>query len=222
MRGGRINFKFGDAKSVFYFNDADLDVSPSKDSVNLRFSGAPSRTDQAAQNFGHFFVRGVSRTVNGEPRLDMKIELERRAIDEISRVFDRRGFGVHGVVAFEAQLSGPPSHLEVSGRLKVDDVHRWDLLPQRGGGWSFGYSGLLDLNGETLALQSTTEESNAPLDVRLLARNLLSTPQWSSETQLKKTPAAVSLQLLRHMIGNLPEQLAATAPPTLARRYSCP
>ncbi len=42
IRGGRVNFKFGDTKSVFYFDDADLDVSPSSDGVELRFSGQPS------------------------------------------------------------------------------------------------------------------------------------------------------------------------------------
>src|SRR5205085_4592837 len=59
MRGGRVNFKFGYTKSYFYFNDADLDVSPyANGSVVLRFEGAPSRTDLVAQEFGRLFVRG--------------------------------------------------------------------------------------------------------------------------------------------------------------------
>src|SRR6266404_6312201 len=125
MRGGRVNFKFGDTKSVFYFNDADIDVSPSgKGSLDLRFSGAPSRTDRAAQNFGHFFFRGKW---SGE-RLDMRVELERSALEEVARLMDRRGFGLHGAIAFDAQISGPPSRLEVTGQLQIDDIHRWDLL----------------------------------------------------------------------------------------------
>ncbi|MBZ5601086.1 MAG: AsmA family protein, partial [Acidobacteriia bacterium] len=147
MRGGRVNFKFGDTKSVFYFNDADLDVSPSSEGVvNLRFSGAPSRTDQPQQTFGHFFVRGKW----DRQGLDMRVELEPSAIEEVARLFDQHGFGLHGMVALDAQLNGPPSKLDVAGTLRVDDVHRWDLLPKRGGGWSVGYKGTLDLRSERL------------------------------------------------------------------------
>ncbi|MEI9813463.1 MAG: AsmA family protein [Acidobacteriota bacterium] len=42
MRGGRVDFKFGDTKSVFFFNEADLDVAPSASgTIDIRFSGAP-------------------------------------------------------------------------------------------------------------------------------------------------------------------------------------
>lgn len=55
MREGRVNFKFGDTKSVVYFSNADLDVAPSMDgSVELRFAGAPSRSDRPARDFGNF------------------------------------------------------------------------------------------------------------------------------------------------------------------------
>lgn len=220
MRGGRVNFKFGDIKSVFYFNDADLDVAPSQDSVGFRFSGAPSRTDRSAQNFGHFFVRGISRYAAGEPRLEMKIEVERTPVDEITRVLDRGGFGVHGIVALEAQVDGPPSHLQVAGRLQIDDVHRWDLLPQRGGGWQFGYAGLLDLRGETLELHSTADAPNPTLEFRVEARDLLASPQWGVNAQMKLMPVATVLEVVRHMSGTLPERLAATGSMSGGVRYS--
>jgi len=42
----RVNFKFGQTKSVLFFDDADVDVSPGGGgSMELRFSGVPSRTD---------------------------------------------------------------------------------------------------------------------------------------------------------------------------------
>src|SRR5580692_6201664 len=142
MRTGRVNFKFADTKSVFYLNDADFDVAPSDDgSVELRLSGAPSRTDQAAPSFGHFFVRG---RWNRET-LDMRVELERSALEEVARLLDQRGFGLHGAIALDAQLSGAMSNLAIAGHLQIDDVHRWDLLPKRGGGWSVAYRGTLDL-----------------------------------------------------------------------------
>ncbi len=223
MRGGRVNFKFDDTKSVFYFNDADFDVAPSLDgSLDLRFSGAPSRTDRAAQNFGHFFVRGTwasgasgasaasgASGVRANQRLDMKIELERSALDEAAHLIDRRGLGLHGVVAFDAQLSGPPSHLEMTGHLQIDDIHRWDLLPKRGGGWRIPFAGMLDLHGERLELASLFDTPNSPIALEFRARDFLSTPRWDASAELKQMPAATLLEVARHMGSPLPEKLAA-------------
>ncbi|MGH9559259.1 MAG: AsmA family protein, partial [Bryobacteraceae bacterium] len=116
MRGGRVNFKFGDSKSVFYFDDADFNISRSGTrSMELRFSGAPARTDRAGQDFGHFFVRGT-----WDPsRLDFNVELEPSSIDEVARLFDRGGFGLHGLLGLEARISGPPSKIEVAGQLQL-------------------------------------------------------------------------------------------------------
>jgi len=151
MRGGRVNFKFGDIKAGFYFNDADLDVSPYADgSIELRFGGAPSRTDRSTQDFGRFFLRGTASP--GSQRLDLRVDLERSSLQETLRWINPGGFGVHGTVAVTAQLSGAPSHLDVSGQMQVADVHRWDLLPNEAGGLKVGFGGTLDLKGERLDL----------------------------------------------------------------------
>jgi hypothetical protein len=217
MRGGRVNFKFGDTKSILYFNDADLDVSPyGSNSVEVRFSGAPSRTDRSAQNFGHFFVRG---NWNGE-RLDMRVELERSALDEVARLLDQRGFGVHGVIAMAAQLSGSPSHLEVAGQMQLDDIHRWDLLPKRGGGWKLGYKGTLDLRGETLVLESTGGTPNPPLALHFRAADFLSRPRWEVGVDVNQVPLATLFEVVRHMGAALPEKLAADGSVSGAVQYS--
>lgn len=216
MHTGRVNFKFGDTKSVFYFDDADLEVSPYEDgSVELRFSGAPSRTDQAAQNFGHFFVRGKW---DGS-KLDMRVELEPSALEEVARLFDQGGFGLHGIVALDAQLSGPPSKLDVAGTLRVDDVHRWDLLPKRGGGWSVAYNGSLDLRGERLELASA-QGSPAPLGLQFRAWDFLSTPHWEAAADMNKIPAATLVEVARHMGAPVSEKLAAEGSVSGSVRYS--
>jgi len=214
MRGGRVNFKFGDTKSVFYFNDADLDVSPAKDgSATLRFSGAPSRTDQAQQNFGHFFVRGRW----DHQGLDMRVELERSAIEEVARLFDQRGFGLHGVIALDAQLTGPPQKIDVAGSLRVDDVHRWDLLPKRGGGWSIAYKGSLDLRGERLEILSASE---GQFGWQFRASNLLSVPHWEAAADMTKVPLATLVEVARHMGAALSEKLGAEGSVSGTVRYS--
>lgn len=216
MRGGRVNFKFGDTKSVFYFNDADFDVSPWNDgSVDLRFSGAPSRTDQAAQNFGHFFVRGRWTA----QRIDMKVELERSALEEVARLLDQRGFGLHGIVAFDAQLSGPPSKLEMAGSLQIDDVHRWDLLPKRGGGLRVDYRGMLDLRGERLEVASAAD---APVALQFRAWDLLSRPHWEASAGLKQIPLATLVEVARHMGATLTDKMSAEGSVSGEVRYSEP
>ncbi len=86
-------------------------------------------------------------------RLDLNVDFERSSLAEVSRLIDPRGFGIHGIIALQAQLSGAPSSLEISGQLQVDDVHRWDLVPQ-GGGWKLPFKGALDLRAERMELAS--------------------------------------------------------------------
>jgi hypothetical protein len=205
MRAGRVNFKFGDTKSVFYFNQADLDVEPYRDgSIELRFGGAPSRTDSTARNFGLFFVDGTWRS-SPAPRLDLNVDLQRSSLAEISRLMDPRGFGIHGVIALQAQLSGAPSSLEISGQLQVDDLHRWDLVPQ-GGGWKLPFKGGLNLHGGTLELSSA---SDAPVSLSFRAWDFLSRTRWEAGAQLNQIPLAALAEVARHMGAVVPDQLSA-------------
>jgi hypothetical protein len=205
MRAGRVNFKFGDTKSIFYFDAADLDVAPSSDgSAEVRFEGSPSQTDRAAQDFGRFFLDGTWNP-SRIPRLNLNVDLERSSLAEVSRLIDPRGFGLHGTVALQAQLSGSPSGLEVSGQLQVDDVHRWDLVP-KGGGWKLPFKGALNLRGETLELAG---DPAAPVALSFRAWNFLSKTQWEAGLQLNHVPLAGLAEVARHMGAPLPDQLAA-------------
>ncbi len=219
MRGGRVDFKFGDTKSVFYFSDADFDVAPSMDgSVELRFAGAPSRSDRSGQDFGNFYVRGVWSA----QRVDLKVELEKSALEEVARLIDRRGFGLHGVIALDAQLSGPPSHLDVTGNIQVNDVHRWDLLPQSGGGLRIAYRGSLDLHNDRLELQSVSDAANPQVAAAFRAWDFLAEPHWDASAQLKRVPVATVLEIARHMGAPLPEKFAAEGSLSGEVRYSEP
>jgi hypothetical protein len=219
MRGGRVNFKFADTKSVFYFSNADLDVAPSRDgSVELRFTGAPSRSDRPAQNFGNFFVRGVWSA----QKVDMRIELEKSALEEVARLIDRRGFGLHGVIALDARLYGPPSQIALTGNIQVNDVHRWDLLPQSGGGLRVGYKGMLDLRNDRLELESVSDVPNPQIAAAFRAWDFLSAPHWDARAELKQVPVETVLEIARHMGAGLPEKLAAEGSLSGEVRYSEP
>jgi AsmA protein len=216
MRGGRVNFKFGDTKSVFYFNNADLDVSPGTDgSFELRFGGAPSRTDRTAQDFGRLFIRGGS---SASHRLNFTVELERSGLEETLRWFMPGGLGVHGTVTFQARLSGPPSELKVAGSLEIGDVHRWDVLPAEGSGWRMNYEGTLDLPGERLELVSTSRQAS-PLTVRLHAAKWLSSVVWDASAEIRRAPVETLMEIARHMGAPVPEGITATGDLSGSLRY---
>jgi hypothetical protein len=203
MRGGRVNFKFGDTKSVFFFRDADLDVAPSSGGFDLRFSGDPSRSDHTQQDFGRFFLRG---TYAASGDLDFNVELQRSSLEETLRVMDPQGFGVHGVLALKGRLRGAPQQLAITGDLSIGDVHRWDLLPESGQAWTLPYTGTLNLHTEQLDLESKVEN----FGVRFHANDYLSHPQWSASTDFNAVPLTTLVEIARHMGATLPTQLAVT------------
>ena len=204
VRGGRVNFKFAQTKSVLYFDDTDLDVSPGYGgAVDLRFSGVPARTDQSAQNFGHFYVRGTAA-----PFLSLRVELEPSALDAVARLFESSGAGLKGVVSLDAQLSGAPSALNVQGILQLDGA----------GEWRVGYKGKLDLVGQTLVLDST---SPAGLNTRLhvVTRDLLTTPQWEVSADFLDASLGSAVDMARKLGAPLPDKMTAEGVVSGTARY---
>ena len=204
VRGGRVNFKFAQTKSVLYFDDTDLDVSPGYGgAVDLRFSGVPARTDQSAQNFGHFYVRGTAA-----PSLNLRVELEPSALDAVARLFDSSSAGLKGVLALDAQLSGAPSALDVKGILQLEGA----------GEWRVGYKGKLDLVGQTLELDSTSPPG---LNTRLhvLTRDLLTTPQWEVSADFLDASLGSAVDMVRKLGAPLPEKMTAEGVVSGTARY---
>lgn len=208
IRGGRINFKFGDTKSVFYISDADVDVYPNENGqVVIRFSGAPARTDQASQSFGELTARGLLQSnPNGESQLSMGVHLDRTAISELTRLFHGSDLGVHGYVFADAKLEGPLSKLEITGDLNISDVHRWDLMPAPGEGWTLNYRGRLNLTGHHLELATltATPAQPDPVSAELRLDDYLAGPKWSGNLQFHDLPAASLVETARHFGAPLP------------------
>ncbi len=208
IRGGRIDFKFGDTKSVFYISDADVDVYPNENGeVVIRFSGAPARTDQASQSFGELSARGLLQSgPNGESQLSMGVHLDRTAISELTRLFHGSDIGVHGYVFADAKLDGPLSKLDITGNLNISDVHRWDLMPAPGEGWTLNYRGLLNLTGHHLELATVaaTPAQPDPVSVEFRLDDYLAAPKWAGNLQFHDLPAASLVETARHFGAPLP------------------
>jgi hypothetical protein len=207
ISGGRLNFKFGDTKSVFYVSSADVDVYPNeRGDVVIRFSGAPARTDRGSQSFGEISARGLLRSgPDGEARLNMGLRLERTAISELVRLFNGRDFGMHGFAIADAQLEGPLSKLAIAGNVNINDIHRWDLMPAKGEGWTLHYRGILDLPGHQLELATVSPEGQPrPVSVNFRLSDYQGSARWNASFLFHDLPAASLVETARHMGAPLP------------------
>jgi hypothetical protein len=210
IRNGRINFKFGDTKSAFYLMGTDLDISPASNQWRIVCEAQPARTDRPAQGLGTFTAKGkwIPAAVG---RLDLDVRLERTGLGELTALL--RGFdgGVHGTVSSRVRLTGPLRDIRIAGRVNIEDVHRWDLLPPKGEGWPLDVRGRLDLVAQHLELESNSAGNvQLPLYVRFRVSDYLSRPRWGVSVNWNSFPTEALLELARHMGVQLPAKLKLT------------
>ncbi|HUP04927.1 MAG TPA: hypothetical protein VMU19_13115, partial [Bryobacteraceae bacterium] len=209
VRDSRVNFKFGDTKAVFYLLNTDLDISPpSVSGAGWRVSGEAklARTDRAAEGLGSVTVNG--RWYVAPERVDVDVELNRSGLGEITALLRGQAGGVHGTVSARMHLAGPIGNIGVAGRLLVEDVHRWDLLPEQGAAWPMDIGGSLDLVGQRLQLQTSSARNvPLPLSLRLQVSNYLAQPHWNLALDWNKFPIAPLLELAGHMGVQMPPGL---------------
>ena len=206
VRDGRINFKFGDTKSIFYLMDTDLDISPPGSlggGWHVSCEADAARTDRQALTLGAFTLKGEWYVA--PERVDLDLQLRQTGLGELTALMRGSSGGIHGTISSRLHLAGPIDRIGILGRLTVEDVHRWDLLPPKGEGWPLDIRGRLDLVGQQLELQSTS--SVLPITARFRANDYLSKPRWAVTVNWNQFPAGPVLQLARHMGAQLPPKL---------------
>ena len=190
VRRGRLNFKIDDHKSAYYFTDADIDFSAVGDgNFDIWFVGEMARTDRMARGLGRVTARGRLRDTGGEPKLNLDVQLERSALQELAQLVGPRDLGVHGVVKSRAEVSGPVSNLQIKGQLDITELHHW-TQPPRAAAVNVGYTGTLQLGTETLRLET---DAKRPLRAKIAADRFLTQPAWSADVtaeSLSLTPMA--------------------------------
>src|SRR5262249_39015113 len=173
IQDGRLNFKFGDTKSVFHFQDVDAALSPSRDAEGrwrIRFNGRPARTDRILSGMGRFTGEGEIRTVARMVRLNLA--LERSPLEHLLTLLWNRDFGVHGEFGAEARLTGDLSRIQIQGIVRAGDVHRWDLLPADESRFSAPFVGWLHLPAQQLDLETDLSgDKPPPVHVRLMVEH---------------------------------------------------
>jgi AsmA protein len=133
IQGGRVNFKFGDYKSIFHFQNVEAALSPARDAQgrwSVRFEGTPARADRLLSGMGIVKAEGEWSTGPGLVRIELS--LAPSPLEHLLTLFNGRDIGVHGEVSARTLLRGPVSDVKVQGSLETGDFHRWDLLPSRG------------------------------------------------------------------------------------------
>jgi hypothetical protein len=209
IRNSRINFKFGDEKSIFYLTETDLDISPPGSigrGWKVECSAKPARTDRPESGLGSFTLNG--RWFVAPERVDLDMEIDRTGLGELTALLRGQSGNIHGTLSSRLHFGGPIGNIGIQGRLLVEDVHRWDLMPAPGQGWPLRIRGRLDLVGQQLELESTSEGNGAaPLAVRFRASNYLTQPRWAVSVNGNRFPLEPLMELARHMGAEIPPKL---------------
>jgi hypothetical protein len=213
ITGGRVDFKFGTRKTTLYIADSNVSVYPERSGkLYIQFSGSPARTDRAGNGFGH--LHGTANWYfgprsPGENQLEAKLALDPSDLGEITTLVEGYDLGVHGTASADARIDGPAMALRVSGELRLENVHRWDLLPGGGEHWRVAYHGNADLVARTFSLEAVPWHAAAPtpLSLEMRVNDFLAQPGWSVLARLNKAPAENLLPLCKRMGLPLPEGL---------------
>ena len=205
VTNGRLDFKLGTRKTTFYITDADISIYPERSGrVVLNFTGSPARTDRAGNGFGsmrgslNWLTNPGSSQAN---QLEADVTLLPSNLSELTTLIEGHDVGVHGTISSRAQIAGPLNALKVTGDLRLQNVHRWDLLPSSGDDWRIPYGGVVDLVTHSLELATLPPRSGeaAPAAVQVKVNDFLNKPAWTLMTSLNQAPVEALLPLARHM-----------------------
>lgn len=208
VRGGRINFKFGDTKSIVYCINSDVDITPGPE-IGIRFSVEPARTDRLAQGFGILSGRGKLQWETGRPgKLDLNLDLERAALSDLALLLEGHGAGLNGFLGSRARIHGSLDALRIEGRARFDGVQRYTLLNFGGGDWPILYDGVLRFPDGDLDVETRSDADPAPVRLRLRAHHLLEHPAWGAILQFREQPFAPLKGVLQYLSVELPGRVS--------------
>ena len=210
LRGGRINFKAGNVKSMVYLLDSDLDVQPPSSSGKpwrFRFQGQPARADRPARGSGA--LRASGDWLPGS--VDLDLELESSELGDMVALLRGEDIGLHGLISGRAKLKGPTTDVQLEGRLRVEDLHGWDQSIPKGESWPLDLHGRWNMPAQRLELDARVRGKDKPiLNVHYLVQQYVTQPRWGVSVELTHFGVEPLLPLARHLGLALPEGLQFT------------
>ncbi len=223
IRGGRINFKSGDTKSLFYLLDTDLDLWPPVSATGawtLRVHGEPARTDRRSRGFGSFSMRGEWHPRDNSTVLD--VQLENSELSDILMLFNRHEPDIHGDISGQAHLAGPMNRIGLSGRMTVANLHGWNQAPPGGNRWPLEVGGVLDAWGQTIDIVAKPAGNQPPFGLRYRVADYLRRPRWGVTVNLNKFPLSPLAGVARNLGWAIPADFKLEGTADGAVSYSGP
>jgi hypothetical protein len=223
LRGGRINFKFNDTKSVFYLLDTDVDLSPPATGAGewtLSVRAQPARTDRRARGFGSLTAKGVWNPRENGVALDVK--LEKSQLSDMLTLFNGQESGIYGDISGNAHLAGPVSRIGFAGLLNVSNIHGWDQLPPGGSAWPLAISGTLNAPEQIFDMSASLNMKESPFAIHYRVSDYLRTPRWGVTANVKNFPLAPLTPLARNLGVQIPEKIKLEGSASGAVGYSLP
>ena len=206
---GRVNFKFDDAKSVFYLLHTDIDLwPPSKadGAWTIRIHAEPARTDRPSRGFGSFVARGEWHPRDSGLVFDVK--LEKSELGDMVTLFEGRESGLHGHIWGDAHLAGPLTRVGLAGRVLLDDIHGWNQTPPGGSAWPLALGGAIDVPGQAIDVRVTTQgHQQSPIDIRYRVTDYLGRPRWGVTALFSQLPLLPLMGIVRNMGWGIPSDL---------------
>jgi hypothetical protein len=207
---GRVNFKFGDTKSIFYLLNTDVDLWPPSRADGpwtLRIRAEPARTDRPARGFGFggFSARGEWHPRDRSITLDAR--LERSELGDMVTLFEGKESGLLGHVWGDAHLAGPVTRVGLAGRLMIDDIHGWNQTPPGGSAWPLAVGGAFNVPGQIIDLRVTTTGKQSPIDMRYRVTDYLAKPRWAVTTIFSQLPLAPLMGIARNLGWGIPPDM---------------
>ena len=230
MRGGRINFKFGDTKSLFYLLDTDVDLWPPASAQGpwtLRIHGEPARTDRPARGFGSFMANGEWHPRDSSMVLDVK--LEKSELGDMLTLFNGQESGVLGDIAGNAHLAGPLTRMGLAGTVTVSGLHGWNQTPpadawlfSSGNAWPFSIGGVIDAPGQVIDISARLASAQSYLGLRYRVADYLRRPRWAVTVNLKKFSLSPVVGIARNLGSLIPADFRLDGTADGAVSYSVP
>jgi hypothetical protein len=210
FRDGRINFKDGDLKQVFFFSQVEGALYRDGERLRMRFRGRPARTDRQLNGAGEIQVEG-----DIEPHLDLAARLIDSYLSDLLAVPTGVDPGIQGRVAVDLRLNGRPAALRFEGAAQIADLHRRDVLPPLATQpVRVNFTGSANLPGRRLDLAELRSEAGTVTafgNVSGFLESPARRPQWDLQLRLNRADAGRWFTALRFFSPRLSSKTSSNA-----------
>lgn len=214
VRGGRLNFKQGLRKSVFYLTSMDLDLRPTEtNGFNISITTEAARSDRQPMGYGSFSGQGYLRFLaDYEPELDLTLDLDRSALSDVLLLFQGHRVDLGGRISARTRIVGPLSKLKIDGRVDLEGFQRWNLPGFRPGALTLFYRGDANLADQSVKIETVADAKSAlPMTIRFRAEKAFSKPRWGMVAAAEELPIGVIADAARVTGYRLPDDLEGLA-----------